>query len=135
MSNPKGKKKFVLWAYPSTLQLVENNYKKDNSKSRSEFIERAILFYVGRVNADSDTSYLPTALLSNMKNIVGEYESKQSRMLFKIAVEMAMIMNILAAGNGIDKYTLSALRDNCVKEVKRLNGNFTFADAVKWQGD
>ena len=62
MSNPKGKKKFVLWAYPSTLQLVESNYKKDNSKSRSEFIERAILFYIGRVNADTDTSYLPTAL-------------------------------------------------------------------------
>ena len=49
MPNPKGKKKFLLWAYPSTLELVKNNYRKDQCKSQSEFIERAIQYYVGRV--------------------------------------------------------------------------------------
>ena len=31
MPAPKDKKKFLLWAYPSTLELVKNNYRKDES--------------------------------------------------------------------------------------------------------
>lgn len=46
MANPKGKKKFLLWIYPSTQELVKNNYRKDHCKSQSEFIERAIQYYI-----------------------------------------------------------------------------------------
>ena len=56
LANPKGKKKFLLWIYPNTQELVKNNYRKDHCKSQSEFIERAIQYYVGRVNAEDDTS-------------------------------------------------------------------------------
>ena len=37
--------------------------------------------------------------------------------------------------NGIitDYNTLERLKGECVKEVKRLNGNFTFKDANDWQ--
>lgn len=133
MSAPKGKKKFLLWAYPSTLELVKNNYRKDKSKSQSEFIDRAICYYVGHVTADEDTSYLPNALLSNMKSIVAESDNRQSKMLFKLAVELAMLMNVVAASNEIDEISLARLRGECVQEVKRLNGNFSFEDAVEWQ--
>lgn len=53
------RKKFLLWAYPSTLEMVKNNYKKDKCKSQSEFIERAIQYYVGHVTAEDDTSICP----------------------------------------------------------------------------
>lgn len=33
----------------------------------------------------------------------------------------------------IDKLTLTKLRGECVKEVKRLNGSFSFDDAYDWQ--
>lgn len=78
MPAPKGKKKFLLWAYPSTLELVKNNYRKDKSKSQSEFIDRAIRYYVGHVTADEDTSYLPNAFLSNMKSIVSESDTEDT---------------------------------------------------------
>ena len=87
MANPKGKKKFLLWIYPSTQELVKNNYRKDHCKSQSEFIERAIQYYVGRVNAEDDTSYLPNAFLSNMRAIASESDNRVSRMLFKLAHE------------------------------------------------
>ncbi|WP_236757074.1 hypothetical protein [Acutalibacter muris] len=133
MPAPKGKKKFLLWAYPSTLELVKNNYRKDKSKSQSEFIDRAIRYYAGHVTADEDTSYLPNALLSNMKSIVAESDNRQSKMLFKLAVELAMLMNVVAASSEIDEISLARLRGECVQEVKRLNGNFSFEDAVEWQ--
>ena len=126
---PKGKKKFLLWAYPSTLELVKNNYRKDKSKSQSEFIDRAIRYYAGHVMADEDTSYLPNALLSNVKSIVAESDNRHN----KLAVEMAVMMNVVAASNEIDEISLARLRGECIQEVKRLNGNFSFEDAVEWQ--
>ena len=133
MANPKGKKKFLLWIYPSTQELVKNNYRKDHCKSQSEFIERAIQYYVGRVNAEDDTSYLPNAFLSNMRAIASESDNRVSRMLFKLAVEQAMMMNIMAANYDIEPGTLSRLRGSCVEEVKRLGGSFSMMDAVEWQ--
>lgn len=133
MPAPKDKKKFLLWAYPSTLELVKNNYRKDKCKSQSEFIERAIGYYVGHVTADDDTSYLPNAFLSNMKSIVAESDNRISRLLFKIAVELAVTMNVVAATNEIDEITLSRLRGECVNEIRRLNGTISFEDAVEWQ--
>lgn len=133
MSAPKGKVKFLLWAFPDSLELVRNTYKKANCRSQSEFIEKAIQYYAGRVNAEDDVSYLPNAFLSNMKGIVTENTTRQNRILFKLAVEMAMMMNILASMQDIDPITLQRLRGECVHEVKRLNGNFSFEDAVEWQ--
>ena len=46
------KKKFALWAYPTTLEKVERLYQLDNCRSKSEFIEKAVLFYAGYVCAE-----------------------------------------------------------------------------------
>lgn len=54
-------------------------------------------------------------------------------MLFKLAVEIAIMQNLIAATQDIDPVSLERLRGECVKEVKRLNGNFSFEDAVYWQ--
>ena len=59
------------------------------------------------------------------------YENR--RMIFKLAVELAVMMNVVAANNNIDPVSLERLRGECVKEVKRLNGSFSFDDAVNWQ--
>ena len=42
-----GKVKFALWLTPETRALVEENYRADNCKSQSEYIEKAIEFYSG----------------------------------------------------------------------------------------
>ena len=41
------KYKFALWVQPETMSKVEKLYKDDDCRSRSEFIEKAILFYCG----------------------------------------------------------------------------------------
>lgn len=130
---PKDKKKFALWVYPETLKQVEHWYRLVDCQSKSEFIENAIKFYVGFLMADDGGTYLPNAFLSNMKSIVAESTNRISKILFKQSVELAMLMNIVAATQDIDRDTLSRLRGECVREVKRLNGNFAFEDAVDWQ--
>ena len=91
-----GKKKFSLWGKPETFQKVEDWYKKANCLSRAEFIEKAVDFYVGYLSSNDNKEYLPNIVLSTLKGIVAESENKQSRALFKQAVEMAVMMNLMA---------------------------------------
>lgn len=53
------KRKFALWATEGTLEKTKAWYKKDNCFSRSEFIEKAIDFYVGYLSSEENESYLP----------------------------------------------------------------------------
>ena len=133
MSVPKDKIKFALYLYPETLERVRELYRQDDCISRSEFIEKAVRFYVGYLTAEDPSNYLPNLFLSNMRSIASESNSRTNRMLFKLAVEQAMMMNVLAANYDIAPETLARLRGSCVQEVKRLNGMFSLEDAVDWQ--
>lgn len=127
------KRKFPLWARPETLDKVERVYREDNCRSRSEFIEKAIEFYYGYLTSEDKKSYLPSVVTSTLKSIIAESDNRQNRMLFKLAVELAIVQNLTAATQEIDPLSLERLRGECVKEVKRLNGSFSFEDALDWQ--
>lgn len=129
----ENKKKFALWVYPDTLETVSELYRGDNCESKSEFIEKAIRFYAGYLTAEDKSGFLPTVVTSTLKSIVAESDNRQSRLLFKLAVELAMLQNVVAASQEIDPESLERLRGECVREVKRLNGGFSLNDAVTWQ--
>jgi len=135
MPLPKDKQKFPLWAKPETLASAREMYKADNCKSQSEFIEKAILFYIGYLTASEPKSYLPNMFVSTMKSIVAESDNRICRMLFKMAVELAVTMNVVASTNEISRGDLDRLRSTCVDEVKKLNGSLSFDDAYEWQKD
>ncbi len=127
------KRRFQGWFKPSALKLVDTLYEQDNCRSRSEFIEKAIVFYAGYLSTENAKAYLPNVVTSTLKSIVAESDNRQNRMMFKLAVEIAILQNLIAATQEIDPVSLERLRGECVKEVKRLNGNFSFEDAVYWQ--
>ena len=127
------KRRFQLWVKPSTLELVDKMMADDNCDSRSEFIEKAILFYVGYLSSNASKSYLPNVIISTLKSIVSESDNRQNRMIFKLAVEIAILQNLIASMQEVDPVSMERLRAECVKEVKRLNGSFTFEDALTWQ--
>lgn len=66
------KRRFQLWIRPSTLELADTLYKKDNCDSRSEFIEKAVIFYAGYLSAEDNKTYLPNIVTSTLKSIVAE---------------------------------------------------------------
>ena len=133
MSVSKDKIKFATYLYPETLDKIKELYRGDDCSSKSEFIEKAVRFYIGYLTAEDKSNYLPNMFLSNMRAIAYESDNRVSRMLFKLAVEQAMMMNIMAANYDIEPGTLSRLRGSCVEEVKRLGGSFSMKDAVEWQ--
>ena len=121
------------WYKPSTLEIVDRLYKQDDCRSRTEFIEKAILFYAGYLSTENAKGYLPNVVISTLKAIVDNSDNRQNRMMFKLAVEIAIVQTLIAATQDIDPGSLERLRGECVKEVKRLNGGFSFEDALTWQ--
>ena len=134
MENNK-KIKFPLWGTPKTMETGKEMYKDDDCRSQSEFIEKAIQAYVGYLRADNSPGMLPNYMVSTMKAIVDSSDTRMCRMLFKLAVEMAIMMNILAAYCDVEEGTLANLRQECINEVKRINGTLGFEDAYHWQKD
>ena len=108
--NMEEKRKFALWAKDSTSQMAKKLYKEDNCKSQSEFIEKAIIFYAGYVSSNKNDVYLPNVITSSLKSIVKESDNRLTRVIFKIAVELAITMNLIAFSQNVDKITLDRLR-------------------------
>ena len=102
-------------------------------ESQNEFIEKAIRFYAGYVSSGEAIDYLPPALVAALRGTVEDSEHRIARLLFKLAVETSMMMNVLAAGMEISEEDLRQLRARCVREVKQTNGNISLKDAVKYQ--
>lgn len=129
------KEKFPLWAYPETLEEVGEVYEQDNCRSKSEFIEKAIKFYLGYLKQERNVNYLSPMITSTMEAIVSDCEERMNRNLFKIAVELGKIAHTLAAANDVDDDTLRELHAMCVDEVRHINGTISFERAVKFQND
>lgn len=127
------KNRIPLWLYPSTIESMDALLEKDNCKSRSEFIEKAIRFYSGYISAEDGMKFLPIAITSAMSGIISTSENRMARLIFKLAVEMSMMMNILASTAEVDESTLRRLRGKCVSDVKKSIGSVTFEDVTKFQ--
>ena len=127
------KTRIPVWLYPSTLEVMDRAMKIVNCKSRSEYLEKAALFYAGYVSGQDATVYLPPALASVLRGTVQDTENRICRLLFKLAVEQDMVMNALAAGTEIPDEQLRALRSQCVQDVKKTSGSISLDDAVRYQ--
>lgn len=127
------KRRFQLWLKPSVLDMADKLYEDDNCGSRSEFIEKAIQFYAGYLYAQKSQDYMPKVITSTLKGMVAENSNQISRVLFKMAVEQAITMNVVAATCGISREQIDKLRGVCVSQVKRSNGAYSFEDAYDFQ--
>ena len=124
-----------LWIYPSTLEDIKKFYEEDNCKSPSEFIEKAINFYIGYLKQEKNVNYLSPRITSSVEAVIHGSEQRLSRNLFKIAVELGKIAHTIAAANDVDEGTLSELHAMCVDEVRHINGIINFESAVKFQNE
>ena len=133
MKMDENKKKFALWIHPSTLEKAERLYRLDNCRSKSEFIEKALQFYSGYVVSQDGRDYFPEAIVETVQGTLGSFEKRMASLMFKYAVELDMMMHIVAANHRVDQDTLSRLRGKCVNEVRCTNGRISFEDAVEYQ--
>ena len=105
----------VVWLDAKLVPRMDGWLAADNCKNRSEFINKALRFYMG---------YLGT---------VDDNNNRLCRILFKCAVELNMLCHTIAAHFRTDPIHTRELRAYAVDEVKRTNGQVSFENAVRSQ--
>ena len=129
----KENKKHSVWLSESAWTEVESRYRRDNCSTRNEFIEKAIRFYSGYLDSESADAYLPRVLADVLEGKLGALGKRMGHLLFKLAVEEALMGNLVAAGMDVALDTLRKTRVRCVKEVRETNGEIDMDDALAYQ--
>ena len=127
------KKKHSVWLSESAWANVEHHYQADNCSTKNEYIEKAIQFYSGYLDTEHAEEYLPRVLADVLEGKLGALGKRMGHLIFKLAVEVNMMMNVLAAGMEISDEDLKTLRARSVREVKQTNGRISFKDAIDYQ--
>ena len=125
------KVKFLMRIDPDTDRKIKAAMPRSNCRSQNEFMEKAVRFYCDYLAAEDVADFLPPIFVHAMRGTLQCSEDRISRLLFKLAVEMSMMMNVLAIGLEIDADQMDRLRGQCVQAVKRSNGGISFKDTVK----
>ena len=119
-----------------TERKIEAAMGKANCQSRNEFLEKALLFYCDYLAAEDVANFLPPIFVHAVRDTIKCSEDRIARLLFKLTVEISMMMHVLAMGLEVNTDQLDKLRWQCVQEVKRTNGSITFKETLeKNQGE
>ena len=102
-----------------------------DARSRSEFICDAIEHYIATLNVKGSGKVLTPALESVIGGKIAGAENRISRMIFKLAVEIAVQNHLTAGRYQFEDGYLEELRDYCAQEVASTNGRMNLADIAK----
>lgn len=115
------------------LSLCDNNLRKAEADSRNAFVEKAIEFYAGYLNAKENPNFIDEIFLSKVQQKVEQIDKSLGTGQYKIAVELAVLGHIVASQVQMTEAELRRLRENCADEVKRLGSVPTFEQAYRFQ--
>jgi hypothetical protein len=127
------KEKVPIWMYSDMVKQVDAAYPLHEISSRSEFVCKAVEFYLGFLQTESSHEYINKTTLAFLENQFGKLEARICRQLFRMCVEQSMAANMIASqvrfkGDGLD-----SLRKKCIKDVKTTIGNIRFDSIYAFQ--
>ena len=129
----KVKKKTTFWLPPDMIDRMDGWLKADNCRSRNEFVEKALRFYMGYLATEDTSEYLSRALADTLRGTLADNENRLRTLLFKLCVEVNMMGHTVAAHFRADPVNRRELRAYAVDEVLRTNGKIRFDDAIDLQ--
>ena len=133
MEEHDNKKRTAVWLTPGVIRRMDSWLEEDNCKTRSEFIEKALRFYMGCLATEDTSEYLSRALVDTLRGTLADNENRLRTLLFKLCVEVNMMSHTVAAHFLADPVNRRELRAYAVDEVRRTNGQISFDRALDQQ--
>ena len=127
------KKHISLWLDTEILNNCDANQKLTKAKNRSEFFEEALKFYNGYLHDKNNAEYINQKVVNTMHGMIESLERRLARQLFKQAVETAKVFWLVVKGFNIEPEDVDDFHNDCVEEVKRINGAIRYP--FKSKGD
>ena len=128
--------KFPVKFTPEQRQELETWYAADNCQDRSEFMVKAMEFYIDYLKTGKAESFLPIAITAAIKGEFGGFTKSLTHFLYKQGVELEMLCRLIVDGNGWSQQYLESIRNESVAAVRATNGSLKFIDrAMQLRGD
>lgn len=128
------KEKVGIWMRPDTVKKINAAYPLCGISSRSEFVCKAVEFYIGFLQTENSTEYINQTTLVFLEDQFAKLDARVCRQLFRMCVELSMASHISACLlRGVTDETLAALRKKCVKDVKNTIGNIRYDNIYHYQ--
>ena len=129
----ENKKKHAYWLEPSLDAEIGYMLTEANATSKSEFVRLAIKFYMAYLRQGKSLDFLSPLLAQAIKNEIGSVEQNLSGIVFKLAVELGKIANVVAWQSELSDEDMDQLHHNCANRVAETNGIISFEDAYDHQ--
>lgn len=126
----ENKDRLALRMGPDTKRKIEQWYKAAGCRSKNQFVERAVNFYTDHLAVQDDSGTLPRAVLSSLDGRLGMFEDQMSSLLYKYAVELDMVMGVLADNYELTEEEMRRRRADSVHNVKGTNGRLSFEQKI-----
>lgn len=133
MENGKVRKAFYI--EEDLLEQAENLLQQADARSRNEFVNQALKFYIGYLTSEKIENYMLSTISSVMHSTVKDSENRMARAVYKLAVETSKLSHVIAYSHGVDEDALRKLQAKCAEEVKKINGAVNFEDAYFYQNN
>ena len=127
------KKKTAIYLYPSQVEEIKSLMDQANAKSQSEFVSDAIRFYIGYLQQGKNVDYLAPIIAQTIQEEIRNTDKNISQILFKLAVESAMLAELQATQIRVNDEQMEQLRRMCSRIVAENNGIITLEKAIKHQ--
>lgn len=135
MGEEKSKVRKAFYIEEDILEQVDSLLQQADVKSRNEFLNQALKFYIGYLTSAKIENYMLSSISSVMHATVKDSENRMARAMFKLAVETSKLANVIAYSQEIDEESMGKLHVRCMEEVKRINGAVKFEDAYEYLHD
>ena len=126
----KDKEQIAFRVTPQMKREIDLIMDSDGSRTRNEFLEHAVQFYIDHLLERSMTT-LPVSVTSAIDGRLGMLEDRLSALQFNNSVELDMLVQIIAGQYDLSPGYLRKLRSDSVKNVKQTSGRVSLANAAR----
>lgn len=112
-------------------QEIQERMNDAHVRSLNAFVLKAIEFYLGYLRQGKNLNYISPILASSIKGEMKNIEHNLSEIIFKMAVQLSMLTQIVADEKDFYPDYLDELHKWCAEKVALTNGIITLEDTLK----
>ena len=130
------KRDYTFYLPPETSAKIDAHRCLEGKMTRSEFVDKAVNFYCGVLDADNDRAFLGDEIVKAMRAIVKDTEGRIFSHFRSQDISLSMLAVLFAANlSGMQKEEIESLRRDAVEYVDDNFRAKSFVTALKEQSE
>ena len=130
-TDSENKQRVSLYLEKKTMQVVDSFIKKNGLHSRNEFFERAAENLIADEAIKAGGDVMSEKLAKAVENVSEDNAKAISKGLFRYAVQLEMLMRVIAKTNYFTDDELEDMRREAINNVRRTRGKIKLNDIAK----